>query len=66
MVACRSWTPYTLPQYKPKPPVHYKTLGETFSYVPPMRDDVREVLEREGMIYQGRQLGTLPVPGKTL
>lgn len=51
MVAYRSWTSYTLRQYKPKPPVHYKTFGETFSYVPPMPDDVREGLEREEMMY---------------
>lgn len=51
MVAYRSWTPDTLPQYKPKPPVPYRTFNEMFSYVPPMPDDITEMLEREGMMY---------------
>jgi hypothetical protein len=50
MIAYRSWTPYTLPQYAAKPLVHSKTFGETFSYVHPLPDDVWEVLERARMM----------------
>jgi hypothetical protein len=50
MVAYRSWTPTTLPQYKPKPPVAYKTFSETFSYVPPMPEEIRKKLQQEGLM----------------
>jgi hypothetical protein len=46
--------------------MHDKTSGAAFSYVPPLPEDVREVLEREGMMYYARQRGTLPVTGNTL
>lgn len=51
MVAYEAWSPTTLPQYKPKPPVPYKTFSETFSYCPPMPEDIEEMLWREDLMF---------------
>lgn len=42
MVAYQSWTPTTMPQYNPKPPVPYRTFSETYSYCPPVPEDILE------------------------
>ena len=51
MVTYQSWTPTTMPQYKPKPPVPYRTFSETFSYVPPMPKEIEEMLLCENLMY---------------
>ena len=51
VVAFEQWSPERLPEYKPKAPVPYKTFSETFSYCPPMPEDVEEMLWREGLMY---------------
>jgi hypothetical protein len=51
VVAFEEWSPERSPQYKPKAPVPYKSFNETFSYCPPMPEDVEEMLWRENLMF---------------